>query len=55
MIGGVYRCGFSQVRFYSLPSCPEISSKYRLRKAVRAALQGFSAAISRLAPREAER
>lgn len=52
MIAGVRRCGFSQVRFYSLPACSEISSKYRLRKAVRAALQGFVATVADWRQRE---
>lgn len=53
-ICGVRRCGFSQVRFYSLPACPETHSKYRLRKAVRAALQGFVATIADWRQREVE-
>ena len=38
MLNGVRRDGFALgLNFYSLPSCPESSSRYRLRKAVRTA------------------
>lgn len=45
-------CFVRGLHSYCLPSCPETRSKYRLRKAVRAALQGFAASLSRLPPRE---
>lgn len=49
MLNGVRRDGFALgLNFYSLPSCPESSSRYRLRKAVRAARQAFRSLVQPL-------
>ena len=49
MLNGVRRDGFAHgLNFYSLPSCPESSSRYRLRKAVRAARQAFRSLVQPL-------
>ena len=46
MLNGVRRDGFAHgLNFYSLPSCPESSSRYRLRKAVRAACRAFRSIV----------
>lgn len=55
MIRGVYRSGVSRgCRWYCLPSSPETSSRYRVRRAVRAARQAIVLSLADWLQREVQ-